>query len=81
MHERFQKYHLVVKEKAKHFILLHLLVYSLWICSHSFTLCQRLHAARCHSHRQTATSARIYGNHAALSMLRADGWAKGQQIA
>lgn len=74
-------HHLVVKEKAWCFVLLYLLVYSIWIYSHSFSLCQSLHTARCHSHCQTATSARIYGYHAALSLLRADGWAEGQQIA
>lgn len=66
MHCCFWKYHLVAKEKARHFILLHHLVYSVWICSHSFNLCQRLHTARCHSLCQTATSARIYGYHTAL---------------
>lgn len=81
MHSCFWKYHLVVKKKVRHFILLHLLVYSVWICSHSFTLCQRLHTACCHSHCQTAKSARIYGDHADLSSLRPDGGAEGQQIA
>lgn len=81
MHSCFWKYNLVVKKKVRHFILLHLLVYSVWICSHSFTLCQRLHTACCHSHCQTAKSARIYGDHADLSSLRPDGGAEGQQIA